>query len=386
MVEDKRKIKILYLITKSNWGGAQRYVYDLATALPKDKFETAVVLGLPARVHSQAGGEGLLYEKLAEEKIRVIPLPSLERDVNFIKDIKTFFKLICIFKKESPDIIHLNSSKIGVLGALAGKITGVKKIIFTAHGWAFNEERGVVSKTIFWLSSAFIVFLCDTVCAVSENVRESTPFLFLFKKKIYTTYNGIQKETLLPRHIAEELLFGNTPRGPIIGSLGELHKSKGFKYLIGTVEKLKISFPSIRLVILGEGEERKNLERIIKEKNLEDTVILKGFIDHSARYLKSFDVFVLSSITEALGYVVLEAGLAEIPVVATNVGGVPEIISEKNLGILVPAKNEDALANGIKKMLQEKKYAKLSASNLKNRVAQEFSLDKMRTKTYALYN
>lgn len=377
-MRDGKKKKILYLITKSNWGGAQRYVYDLATALPKEQFEVAVVLG----------GDGALAQRLKEEHLRVITLSLLERDVHFLNDIKIFFELVRLLKKESPDIIHLNSTKIGGLGALAGKMTGVKKIIFTAHGWAFNEERGFVSKAIFWLLYAFIIFLCDVVCAVSNNIKTTTPlfFFFLFKNKIRTTYNGIQKETMLLRLVAEELLFGRTPIGPVIGSLGELHRSKGFKYLIGAVEKLKITFPSIRLVILGEGEERENLERIIKEKNLADTVTLKGFVDHGARYLKAFDVFVLSSTTEALGYVILEAGLAEIPIVATKVGGVPEIISQKNLGILVSAGSEAALAEGIKKMLEEKEYARLCAVNLKKRVVEEFSVDTMRAKTYALYN
>ena len=370
------KKKILYLITKSNWGGAQRYVYDLACALPKEQFDVAVVLG----------GDGALAQRLKEEQMRVITLPLLGRDVHFLNDIKIFFGLVRLLKKESPDIIHLNSAKIGGLGALAGKMAGVKKIIFTAHGWAFNEERGFVSRAIFWLLYAFIIFLCDVVCAVSNNIKTTTPLFFLFKKKIRTTYNGIQKETLLLRQTAEELLFGRTPIGLVIGSIGELHKSKGFKYLIGAVEKLKITFPSIRLVILGEGKERGNLERIIKEKNLADTVTLKGFVDHGARYLKALDVFVLSSTTEAFGYVLLEAGLAEIPIVATKVGGVPEIISQKNLGILVPASSEEALTEGIKKMLEEKEYARLCAINLKKRVVEEFSVDKMRAKTYALYN
>ncbi len=369
------KKKILYLITKSNWGGAQRYVYNLATALPKESFETAVVLG----------GNGALAQRLEEENVRVIALPSLERDIHFFKDIQAFFELMRLFRKESPDIIHLNSSKIGGLGALAGKITGVKKILFTVHGFAFNEERTMPSKALIWLLYAFIVFLCDIVCAVSNNVRESTPLLSFFKNKIITTYNGIQKETLLERFVALELLFGNGIPGPVVGSLGELHPSKGFKYLIGAVEKLKRAFPSIRLVILGEGEERKNLERIIKEKKLEDTVFLKGFVDHGARYLKAFDVFVLSSTTEALGYVVLEAGLALVPVVATNVGGVPEILSQKNTGILVPARNEVALADGIKKMINEKEYAYLSSQNLRKRVTEQFSVDRMRAETYALY-
>ena len=113
------KQKILYLITKSNWGGAQRYVYDLATNLPKEKFDISVV----------AGGSGPLIQKLNEAKIRTIVFAQLSRDIRTFDDIKTFFMLISLFRKERPDIIHLNSSKIGGLGSVAGRISGDRKSV-----------------------------------------------------------------------------------------------------------------------------------------------------------------------------------------------------------------------------------------------------------------
>src|SRR3989344_1038967 len=103
--------KILYCITKSNWGGAQRYVYDLATHLPAE-FEAAVVLG----------GDGALKTRLEIAGIPTIPLSRLERDIHIRGDIKTFFELLGIFRRERPDIIHLNSSKMGILGTLAARI------------------------------------------------------------------------------------------------------------------------------------------------------------------------------------------------------------------------------------------------------------------------
>src|SRR5690242_919646 len=124
-------MKVLILITKSNWGGAQRYVYDLATNLPKDKYEVEVM----------AGGNGALIDKLKAAGVSADGSLTIKRDPNIKEDFSVLFKIRKIIKVKKPDIIHINSSKMGFIGALAGRITGVKKIIFTAHGWAFNEDR-----------------------------------------------------------------------------------------------------------------------------------------------------------------------------------------------------------------------------------------------------
>ena len=140
---NKRKVKILYVITKSNWGGAQKYVYDLATRL-SSSYKVSVAIG----------NEGTaLTEKLLAAKIRVLALPHALRDVGIIDGVKTFFDLLRIFKKETPDIVHLNSPQVGGLGAFAARVYNIltllpttdyrppAKIIFTSHGWAWNEDR-----------------------------------------------------------------------------------------------------------------------------------------------------------------------------------------------------------------------------------------------------
>ncbi|NQV93114.1 glycosyltransferase, partial [Candidatus Kaiserbacteria bacterium] len=137
-----KKKKILFIITKSNFGGAQRYVYDIARSLSPDAFDVVVAFG----------GEGLLKDKLAHAKIRTVPIEDLERDINIFNEIDVFFQLLKLYRVEKPDIVHLNSSKIGGIGALAGRIAQVPLIIFTAHGWAFNEERS-------WGARKIIAFL-----------------------------------------------------------------------------------------------------------------------------------------------------------------------------------------------------------------------------------
>ena len=180
------KKKVLYVITKGNWGGAQRYVFDLATGLPKDEFEVAVALGEPAL---SAGKPGLLADKLKSASVMIYYISSLGRDVSFGKDTTSFFELYRLFKKEKPDIAHLNSSKAGGVGALAARLAGVHKIIFTAHGWPFWEQRNFLMRGAIWFFSWLTALLSHTVIVISDydlRVARRMPFTsskFWLKKK-----------------------------------------------------------------------------------------------------------------------------------------------------------------------------------------------------------
>src|SRR3989344_2699239 len=135
--------KILFLITKATWGGAQRYVYDLATNVPQADFEPIVAFGQSGRLTSM----------LAEKGIGAHQIPALGRDIAIVSDISSFFQILICLWREKPDVVHLNSSKAAALGAIAARIAGVQKIIFTVHGWPFNEKRGEFARmTIFLVS------------------------------------------------------------------------------------------------------------------------------------------------------------------------------------------------------------------------------------------
>ena len=130
---DSGRQKILLVITKSNWGGAQRYVYDLATNLPRDRFEVIVA----------CGGSGTLITRLKESGVRVIPLGKLGRDISLGDDLGSFFSLLRILRTEHPDILHLNSSKAGGLGALAGRIARPEAALVAGYRPAGVLENSV---------------------------------------------------------------------------------------------------------------------------------------------------------------------------------------------------------------------------------------------------
>lgn len=389
-MESRRKQKILYCITKSNWGGAQRYVYDLATNLPSDKYEVAVVLG----------GNGKLKEKLEMTGVRTISVSSLKRDIGIVKDISSFFELIKIFRKEKPDIIHLNSSKMGGIGGLAGRATRVKKIIFTAHGWAYNEERNFLQKLFIAILHFITVVFSHLTIAVSEKAKDQFKSAGLMKKKMVVIHNGIGDIEFIERARArQELVEVKPPQtekvkdkiksNPLwIGTISELHRNKGLVYAIEAVRRLVNSDASHRniiFMIMGEGEERKNLEEIIKNNNLENSVFLTGNVENASSYLKAFDIFTLTSITEALPYAILEAGKAGVPVIASNVGGISEMIDDMKSGILLQPKKPKEISDAIEYYLNHPDKREIFPNLLKEKIDKEFSLDKMILETIKLY-
>ncbi len=306
--------KVLYVITKSNWGGAQRYVYDMATNLPKGDFEVAVVLG----------GSGALKDKLDAAGVRTISIGSLQRDISLVKEFSAFRELVHILKTEKPDVVHLNSSKAGALGALAARVAGVPTIIFTAHGWPFAEKRSWLWKSLAYIGSWTTATLTTNIICVSQNDLHLAAYIPFASHKAVRIHNGIDQHM----HFGTgEVIRSAFPVGVhITGTIGELNKNKNQIVLI---EEAKNN-PVMYVAIVGEGELRGFLESKIKEYGLEGRVKLFGFLPAS-EVLKGFDTFALPSLKEGLPYVLLEARAAGLPIVANRVGGIGEILDAKDM-------------------------------------------------------
>ncbi|MBU4480479.1 glycosyltransferase [Patescibacteria group bacterium] len=370
------KKKILFVITKSFWGGAQVYVYNLAVSLAEEGFDVVVALG----------GEGDLKKKLKEKKIRVITVPNLVRDVSIKNEFKVFLNLIKIFRKEKPDIVHLNSSKIGGLGSFAGRIARVKKIVFTAHGWAFNEDRSWKQKfAIKFLSWVTVIFSHRTITIAKKERKQMIRYPFV-SKKIFTIYNAIPFVDFIGKKEAREKLLGEQKDDFLwIGTIAELHKNKGLKYAIQAMDLLKQNGTNAVFVVISEGEEKEKLEKLIKEKDLSDRVFLVGRYDNAVKLLKAFDIFLLPSIKEGFPYTLLEAGLAELPVITTGVGGIPEIIENMKTGMIVRSKDPKDIYFAILYLLANIEKMEQFKKNLHKKVKENFELKRMVEETKNLY-
>ena len=360
--------KILYIITQSEWGGAGRYVFDLAINLNKSQ---------EYKVHIAAGYNGALFARLEAEKLATTHLKHIVRPINPYHDLIAYFelkKLLCHIK---PDIVHLNSSKAGFIGALAAKSCGIKKIIYTAHGFVFNEPLPAWKTWLYKKIELFSSKLIDKIICVSDYDRETGIKAGINPSKLITIHNGIDFNSmnLLPKDAAiHSLPINQSTNKPIIGTIANFYFTKGLDTLIHAMVKIDAI-----LILIGDGPEKKKLSACAKasaDKKL-NKIIFLGSIENASQYLKAFDLFVLPSRKEGLPYALLEAAGAGVPTVATKVGGVREIIKDNRNGYLAEVDDVDDLANKINFAL---------AHPLSPTLDMDFTFNTMLTKTITVYS
>lgn len=385
---ETQKTKVLFIITKGNFGGAQRYVYDLATNIPKQDFDVIVACG------DQDGDT--LKNKLELSGIRTLTLNGSGREINTVSDFSVLKQIIKIIEQEKPDSIHLNSSKIGFLGVVAIIYLRLKSLIFdlkcsiplcvfTSHGWAFNEKnRKTFWKYIYILSYYITILGSDEVTAVSQKTKKDICWLPFIKNKIKVIHNGMSDFETLNREESRKIL--ECDKKILICSIGELHPSKGYDVALQAISKLSSDIKEkICYRIVGEGEERVNIESQIAELELNDNVKLLGQIDNAKKLLSGVDILLLPSRNENLPYVILEAGQSKVAIVATSVGGIGEIITDMEDGILVHKENVKELLEGILYIISHQDKQKEFGEKIFEKIKKEFSIEKMVKETTKLY-
>ena len=338
------------------------------------------------------GGNGILKEKLEKAGIYTFSVATLGRDISPGKDAGSFKEIYSIIKNKRPDILHLHSPKASGLGALAGRLLRVKKIVTTVHGWTFNESRPIYERLSIIFFSWITMMLSHTTILLSEMEYSQALYFPWVKNKITLIPLGIKAPTFMSVDGAKQVLskaigmdLTTFNKKIVIGTIAELHPNKGLQYLIKAMTSVVEQQPNAISVIVGDGQENTKLLAQIKESNLDQNIFLAGYIDNASDYLKAFNVFALPSVKEGLPYVILEAGCASLPVVATTVGGIPEIVEDMKSGILIQSRNFRELSHALSFMIEHPEERKKYGAALKERVTTKFSMDKMIWMIESLY-
>lgn len=365
-------MKVLFIVTKSEVGGAQRYILDTSVSLAKQGYE--ILVG--------AGGNGPLLKRVKSQApgAETFTLKRLKRTPGPISAFLGIWEIYNLLKKEKPDVLFLNSFVAGILGSIAGRFYKKSRVIYRIGGWSFRDPRPAwQNKIILWLekwSARFkdkILVNCEIDCELALKYKIAP------KEKIQKIYNGLDPDKLefLPKAIAREKLLSRSHLdSKIVGCVANFYKTKGLKYLIEAVH-----FTDVKTVIIGDGPLRPELEKLIKKYNLEEQVILVGRIPDAYKYLKAFDAFALPSLKEGFPWIILETMAAEVPIVTTNVGAIPEIIEDGKEGILVEPKNSQKLAEKITYLLGHSEKSQEMTVLAKQKLVQQFTLQKMLEKT-----
>ncbi len=327
------KLKILYIVTQGEWGGAQRYVFDLATNLANE-FVITIAIGEPE-------GRCDLQDKMKQwnegrgtRDVNIIQLKHLVRKISPIHDILAIFELAKLYKTIKPDIIHLNSSKASILGSFAFSffVPRASSDIYTVHGWVFNEPLNQFKKTLYRWLEKFTAKWKDKIIVLSDSDYQTGQQAGISTNKLIKIPLGISPPIFLSKEKARQELsklshISYLPSHTIVGTIANLYPTKGLDTLIEAINIINIKYQisNIKFFIVGDGPEKNNLQSLITKYGLQNVHLL-GAIDNAAQYLPAFDIFVLPSRKEGMPYTLLEAVAAGLPIVATNVGGVKELI------------------------------------------------------------
>jgi len=340
--------KILFLVTQSVWGGAQRYVFDLASHFASRGWDVTVAAG--------EDPEGELFARLQDTGVHAVYLSRLKRPLSPLNDVAAIAEIYQLCRSIRPQIVHLNSSKSGFLGALAARFARVPKIIYTVHGLVLKEPLAPIIKLIYWLAEWFAGKLRDVTICVSEDDHRAAIRAHIAKpQNIVTIPIGIKEISFLTRDEARLHLSKKFPplnaAATWIGTIAGLYATKGLDTLLESAKTIIQKNPEFHFLIIGEGPERNKLEQFIAANHLQKNCHLLGHIPDAAVYLKAFDCFALPSLKEGLPYTILEALAAHIPIVATRVGGIPEVMEENAMYRLIDPKDSFALTEVILSVL-----------------------------------
>ncbi len=384
MIKDK---KILYIITQTKWGGAQKYVLELAQYFSKHN-EVHIAFGETKHINQQ------FIDKCKELNIHTIPITRLVRNIDPSQDFSAVSEIKKILNKGNYNLLHLNSSKAGLLGALAGKLYSTNpmnirlRIVYTAHGFVFNEPLSKIQKKVYKMSEMFSTNLQNLVITVSDYDRQSAVDNKVCSgNKMFTVHNGIdpKKYTFYDREKAlNKLKLDKAFK--YFGTIASFYTTKGHKYLVEAINLLKKEKHSLlnnhKFVFIGSGPEQKNIQDLIKQYSLEEYIKIIKSKDNDWKYLKAFNYFILSSVKEGLPYTILEAGLAKLPILTTKVGGIPEILEDRKTGVIVTPGNPLSLLEGIKEIVKD--GDKFIDNNYTN-ILDNFNLNTTLQKTEELY-
>lgn len=360
-------MKILYILTRSDEiGGAQVHVRDLATAMLEKGYHPVVVVG----------GDGPLVAQMRERGLRCLPVNSLGRPIRPILDCKAFWAVYKILKQEKPDIVSLHSSKAGLLGRLAAKVAGIPAV-FTAHGWAFTEGVSNYRRKVYAVVERAAASWAAKIVTVSE---------YDYQLALRHRVAGLNKLRLIHNGMPDmdENGRAHPEKEPCrIIMVARFSAQKDHVSLLNSLYGL-VQVPW-ELELIGEGPRWDEVEALADSLGILDRVCFAGEIDNVAERLARSSIFVLTSRWEGLPRSIIEAMRAGLPVVASNVGGVSELVQEGSTGYLVPS--GDFLS--LRKRLGELLHSPVLRHNMgqagRCRFEKKFQFEAMFQKTLATY-
>lgn len=365
-------MKILHIQVIPKLSGVQKISLEILKALPPE-CEKFILFSDSA----DCGDKKECIRQFTEAGIKVLFSKNLQREIGF-KDIKAFFEIYELCKKEHFDIVHTHSTKPGFIGRIAATIAHVPLVIHTVHGLSFHNYVKFPKWQFYWICEMFASLFCKKIVLVNKYYGK---YFRWCHNKITTIYNGIDFASLT----YHTRLPNNTSKIQIL-YVGRLDFQKNPICLLEAADIVCKEYPNVTFTLVGDGEYYKRCMDYISKHNLNQNIKLEGWKTNTSEYYNTSDLFVSASIYEAFGLTFVEAGYYCLPVVTTNVEGIPEVIEDHVTGLLCNPNNALELANNIIFLIKNPSLREKLGIAGRERCLRLFNAGQMVNKYLSLYN
>ena len=386
-------IVVCHIITKLELGGAQQNTLYTVKHLDRKQFRPLLM----------SGSEGILMEEA--ERCRDVSrhnIPSLQREIRPLKDLRAFLHIRRILKQEAarnpgePLIVHTHSSKAGILGRWAAKSIGISQIVHSIHGFSFHPRQGVITRCLYifleWMSAKITTHF---IAVSSANIATGIRLGFFPASRVSLIRSGIDitkfrafsstvKQDFKQWRTQKRRELGISAEQPLVGMIACFKPQKAPLDFVRVMQHVGKHIPDVHAVMVGDGVLRPRIETLIAKCGLTQQISLLGWRRDIPELLPLFDVLVLTSYWEGLPRVCPQAMAAGIPIVATDVDGIPEVVHDGKNGFLCRPGDIESIAQKLQHILQHSEIAEKMGQEGQNSVA-EFDCDLMVRQQEELY-
>jgi glycosyltransferase involved in cell wall biosynthesis len=367
-------INVLHLRDTDRVCGPGKTILETCCRIDKSRYNLSIGLLL---LESETDNQ--YWEAAKKRSVQVVPVRSNSQYSPEIID-----NIVKAVKDNNIHIIHSHEYKSDILAVLAARKIGVP-IVTTAHGWITNSLK---SKLYIWLGKQSFRFF-ERVIAVSPKIREEILRHGTRKDKVQLIYNAIVVEDYQPDDYEPGYLrnrFGIQPDTKIIGNVGRLSPEKGQAEFIRSAPQVLAGHDNVCFVLIGDGPDRQSLEKLVQELKLEKKIFFTGYESNVRPSYRDLDVLALTSFTEGFPNVLLEALCMQTPILATDVGGVADIVTDRETGVLVQPGDIDAIGAGLIDLVSDEEFARSTVLAGQAKIAQQFEFSQRVAKIEALYD
>jgi glycosyltransferase involved in cell wall biosynthesis len=372
------RVRVLQVVGGSKFGGAVWVIMSYVEALQEHGCEVTVCTSVEpvADVFRAAGCE-------------IVSIEEMTREINPWRDLVALIKLTRVCRQGRFEVVHTHTSKGGFIGRAAARLAGVPVVLHTAHGFAFHESSSPVAAAVYTRLERLAGRWSDNLLTVSDfHRRWAIRERLAAPERIVTVRNGISRSRLVVvrdrREVRGEL--GIEENEVLLISIGRLATQKGLRTLIQALPKTLQQGVRARLVLVGEGPLRAELDEQVTALNLKSVVSFLGFRSDVADILNASDIVIAPSLWEGLSISVLEAMALAKPIVATNIGSNLELIEDGVSGLLVPPNDPERLADTILTLALDPETASGYGAAARERFESGFTEEAMKDAVWAVYH